>query len=360
VFVDQARIVVSGGRGGNGCVSFRREKYVPRGGPNGGRGGNGGSVVLVADPSLKALNTFRYKKTYTADRGRHGEGSNRAGRSGEDLIIKVPPGTVVESEDGRTVLADLARPGDRVTVATGGRGGRGNESFATSTHQAPRESEPGEPGEERVLLLELKLIADVGIVGYPNAGKSTLISHLSAARPKIADYPFTTLEPYLGVVDLGSFRSLIVADIPGLIEGAHTGQGLGIKFLRHVERTRVLIHLVDVSEGSGREPVHDLEVVNGELRAFSAALAAKPQIVAANKIDVLRDRSRLKALEARCAAADIRCLAVSAVSGKGLRALLEEAWTLLETARPDEHAGGDRGTLEATTRPAPDSGSGGT
>ncbi|HXH28624.1 MAG TPA: GTPase, partial [Candidatus Polarisedimenticolia bacterium] len=247
-----------------------------------------------------------------------------------------------------------------VRVAAGGLGGRGNESFATPTHQAPRESEPGKPGEERVLLLELKLIADVGIVGYPNAGKSTLISHISAARPKIAGYPFTTLEPNLGVVDLGGFRSFIVADIPGLIEGAHTGQGLGIRFLRHVERTRTLIHLVDVSEGSGRDPVRDLEVVNEELRAFSEALALKPQVVAANKIDALSDRSRLKALEGRCAAAGIRCLAVSAVTGKGLKTLLEEAWRLLETARSDERAGGDRGTLEVSADPAQGPGSGGT
>ncbi len=327
MLVDQARIHVAGGDGGNGCVSFRREKYVPRGGPNGGPGGDGGSVYLVADPSLKALNAFRVKRRFAAGRGRHGEGADRAGRDGRDLDIRVPPGTVVLSEDGATVIADLTTEGDRVLVAPGGRGGRGNAAFATSTHQAPRRAEPGEPGEERTLLLELKLIADAGIVGFPNAGKSTLIARISAARPKIADYPFTTLEPNLGVVDLGGFRTFVVADIPGLVEGAHTGTGLGIRFLRHVERTRVLIHLVDLAEASGRDPVRDLEVLNAELLAFGEALAAKPQVVAANKIDALSDRRRLKALEAHCRAAGTPVFAVSAVTGKGIRDLLEAVWS---------------------------------
>ena len=328
MLIDQAEIVVVGGRGGKGCVSFRREKFVPRGGPNGGPGGDGGSVFLAADPSLKGLNAFRYKKRFEAERGRHGEGSDRAGHDGQDLHIKVPPGTVVRDEDG-TIFADLSCPGDVVPVAAGGRGGRGNAAFATSTHQAPREAEPGTPGEERRLLLELKLIADVGIVGFPNAGKSTLISRISAARPKIAEYPFTTLQPNLGVVDLGEFRTFVVADIPGLIEGAHDGQGLGMKFLRHIERTRVLIHLVDVSEMSGRDPARDLEVVNGELRAFSEDLAKKPQVVAANKIDALAGRKRLDSLKARCAAAGVSMHAVSAVSGEGIRDLLEQVWSIL-------------------------------
>ena len=347
MLIDQATIVVAGGRGGNGCVSFRREKFVPRGGPNGGPGGDGGSVFVVADPSLKGLNAFRYKKRFEADRGRHGEGSDRAGQDGEDLSIKVPPGTVIRDERG-ILLADLSHSGDRVRVAAGGRGGRGNAFFATPTHQAPREAEPGTAGEEIRLVLELKLIADVGIVGFPNAGKSTLISRISSARPKIAAYPFTTLEPNLGVVDLGEFRTFVVADIPGLIEGAHHGHGLGMKFLRHVERTRLLIHLVDVSDMSGRDPSGDLDVVNAELRAFGEALGGKPQVVAASKIDALADRKQLSGLRARCEAAGVPFLAISAVSGEGVKDLLEEVWTLLA-------AQGD-GTAQTTTalRDTPD------
>lgn len=342
MLIDHARIVVTAGRGGNGCVSFRREKFVPRGGPDGGNGGTGGSIYLLCDPSVKGLNTFRYRKKFTADRGRPGEGSNRSGRNGKDLLIRVPPGTTISTEDGAELVADLTRPQQKVLVAAGGRGGRGNAVFATSTHQAPRESEPGAEGGERVLLLELKLIADAGIIGFPNAGKSTLISRVSAAHPKIADYPFTTLSPNLGVVDLDELRTFVLADIPGLIEGAHTGQGLGVQFLRHVERTRLLIHLVDVSEMSGRDPVHDLEVINGELAAFSEALAAKPQIVVANKIDALTDRTRLKALESHCAAAGLPFVAISGVSGKGIRDLLEEIWKWVSgsnrgaAARPTE------------------------
>jgi GTP-binding protein len=333
VLIDQAAIVVIGGHGGNGCVSFRREKFVPRGGPNGGPGGDGGSVYLVSDPSLKGLNAFRYRKRFSADRGRHGEGSDRAGRDGDDLYIKVPPGTVVV-DDNQTLLADLAASGAQVLVAMGGRGGRGNAAFATSTHQAPREAEPGEPGEERSLRLELKMIADVGLLGFPNSGKSTLISRISSAHPKIAAYPFTTLEPNLGVVDLGQYRTFVVADIPGLIEGAHHGQGLGIKFLRHIERTRVLVHLVDASEMSGRDPVHDLEIVNGELRAFSEALAGKPQVVAGSKIDAVSDRARIETLRARCAGEGVPFVALSAVSGEGIRELLEAVWSILDAGAP--------------------------
>ncbi|HYV84926.1 MAG TPA: GTPase ObgE [Patescibacteria group bacterium] len=333
MFIDQARIVVRGGPGGNGCVSFRREKFVPRGGPDGGQGGDGGDVFIVADRSLKGLNSLRFGKVWAADRGRHGEGSNRAGKDGGDLVVRVPPGTVVLSAEGTETLADLVHVGDRFLAAAGGRGGRGNASFATSTHQAPRESEPGTPGEERELLLELKLIADVGLVGFPNAGKSTFISAVSAARPKIADYPFTTLQPHLGVVDLGQFRSFVVADIPGLIEGAHSGHGLGTKFLRHVERTRVLLHLVDVSEASGRDPVRDLEIIDAELAAFSAPLARKPQIVVATKVDTRPPASRLEALERFCAGRGLPFHAVSAVSGEGVRVLLEALWPLVrETA----------------------------
>jgi GTP-binding protein len=323
MLVDQARIEVRGGAGGNGCVSFRREKFVPRGGPDGGPGGDGGDVWLLADRSLKGLNAFRYNRSWVADRGRHGEGSNRAGRDGEDLVVRVPPGTVVLADEDRSLLADLVHEGDRYLAAEGGRGGRGNSSFATSTHQAPRESEPGGAGEGRTLILELKLIADVGLVGFPNAGKSTLLARVSAARPRIADYPFTTLEPHLGVVDLGGYRGFVMADIPGLIEGAHTGHGLGIQFLRHVERTRLLVHLVDVSEASGRDPVHDLEVINAELAAFSAALAAKPQVVAATKIDTRPSPERVRALAEHCAARGLPFVAISAVSGDGVKELLE-------------------------------------
>jgi len=332
MLVDQARIVVRGGAGGNGCVSFRREKYVPRGGPDGGPGGDGGDVWLVADRSLKGLNAFRFNRVWEADRGRHGQGSNCAGRDGDDLVVRVPPGTVVLATDDQRLLADLVHEGDRYLAAAGGKGGRGNTSFATSTHQAPRESEPGVPGEERALLLELKTIADVGLIGYPNAGKSTLIARISAARPRIADYPFTTLEPHLGVVDLGQYRGFVVADIPGLIEGAHAGHGLGIKFLRHVERTRVLVHLVDVSEMTGRDPVRDLEVINGELRAFSAALADKPQVVAATKIDTRPAPGRLRALHDHCAARGVPFHAISSVSGEGIRDLLETLWPMVRDA----------------------------
>ncbi len=339
MFVDSARIAVRGGVGGNGCVSFRREKFVPRGGPDGGPGGDGGSLWLVADRSLKALNAFRYVRTYAADRGRHGEGSGRAGRDGEDRIVRVPPGTLITNAADGSILADLVHVGDRFLAAKGGKGGRGNASFATATHQAPRESEQGQPGEEREIVLELKLIADVGLVGFPNAGKSTLISRISAAHPKIADYPFTTLEPHLGVVDLGQYRTLVVADIPGLIEGAHAGHGLGVKFLQHVERTRVLLHLVDVSEASGRDPVRDYEIINSELASFSPDLAAKRQMVVATKSDTHPDAARTAALEARCRKEGVPYRVISAVTGEGVRELLESLWPLVQeeiTKKEDE------------------------
>src|SRR5579863_2387229 len=296
VFVDEAKIYVKGGNGGNGCIAFRREKFVPRGGPSGGDGGHGGSIYLEANPHDNTLLRYRYNREFKADRGRHGEGSNCSGHSGADMILSVPVGTVVSDQDTGELIADLTKPGERVLIAKGGRGGRGNQHFAKPWHQAPRESEDGQPGVERNLHLELKLLADVGLVGFPNAGKSTLISRISAAHPKIADYPFTTLEPNLGVVKMGDFRSFVVADIPGLIEGAHLGHGLGVQFLRHIERTRLLAHLVDVSESSGRDPVHDFETVMAELASFSDELAAKPMIVVATKMDVAQDPARVESL----------------------------------------------------------------
>src|SRR5216684_1949748 len=282
MFVDEAKIYVKAGDGGNGCVAFRREKFVPRGGPSGGDGGAGGTIFLEANPHDNTLLRYRFNREFRAERGRHGEGSNCTGHSGADLVLQVPVGTVVFDDETGEQLADLTEAGQRFTLARGGRGGRGNQHFAKPWHQAPRESEDGQPGEARHLRLELKLLADVGLVGFPNAGKSTLISRISAARPKIADYPFTTLEPNLGVVSTGTGaddkRSFVVAAIPGLIEGAHEGHGLGTQFLRHVERTRLLAHLVDVSEASGRDPVHDFEVVLGELESFSEDLARKPMM----------------------------------------------------------------------------------
>src|SRR6476620_5526239 len=302
MFVDEVDIHITAGNGGNGCLSFRREKFVPRGGPDGGDGGAGGSVYVVATPTKNTLIDFRFHPEFEARRGAHGQGSNKTGHSGSDLEVAVPIGTLVFEKNPDTgeltPLADLTAEGQRVLVARGGRGGRGNARFVSSTNRAPRRTEPGGSGEERNLRLQLKLIADVGLVGFPNAGKSTLISRVSAARPKIADYPFTTLTPNLGVVTLSDDRSFVVADVPGLIEGAHQGHGLGDRFLRHIERTKVLVHLVDVSGASGRDPVQDFEVIRNELRQFNPAVAAKPQIVAANKIDALDDPDRLSALRA--------------------------------------------------------------
>src|SRR5918996_398937 len=283
MFVDEVEIHVAGGHGGRGAMSFRREKFVPRGGPNGGDGGPGGSVFLVANANLNTLLSYRFQKKFEAGRGGHGEGSNRTGKTGEDIDLQVPIGTVVYERRGEEMLqiADMTEDGQRVLIAKGGLGGHGNASYATSTNRAPRKTQPGLPGEEKELRLHLKLLADVGLVGFPNAGKSTMISRISAARPKIADYPFTTLEPNLGVVEAGEYRSFVVADIPGLIEGAHEGAGLGIQFLRHIERTQLLAHLVDVSESSGRDPVSDFEIVMRELESFSEDLAGKPMILVA-------------------------------------------------------------------------------
>ena len=321
MFIDEVRIYVKAGDGGNGCLAFRREKYVPRGGPSGGDGGRGGDVVLVSNPHQNTLLHLRYNPEHKGERGRHGEGSNRTGHDGQQAVVEVPVGTIVYDEATGELLHDFTQPGERFTVAAGGRGGRGNARFATSTHQAPTEHEPGKPGEERRLRLELKLLADVGLVGFPNAGKSTLISRISAARPKIADYPFTTLEPHLGVVRLDDFRSYVVADIPGLIEGAHLGHGLGTQFLRHIERTRLLAHLVDVSEASGREPVSDFETVMEELASFNPALAAKPMIVVATKMDAAQDTARVESLERLAEQRGLPLFRISSVTGEGVDGL---------------------------------------
>ncbi len=340
MFVDHARVFVSAGAGGNGCMSFRREKYVPRGGPDGGDGGDGGSVLLRADADLSTLVPFRFQRLFRARRGQHGMGSNRHGRNGEDLVVKVPPGTSIYDEAGTTLVADLRRPDDEFVAAKGGRGGRGNARFATSTNQAPRRADPGEAAEERWLNLELKLLADVGLVGFPNAGKSTLISRISDAHPKIADYPFTTLTPHLGVVDAGESRSFVVADIPGLIQGAARGAGLGTRFLRHVERTRLLLHLVDVSPESEREPVERLEIIETELASAVGDLAKKPQMILATKLDTLPPegpgRERLEALARYCGGRGLPFAAISAVSGVGIEALVREvARMLLALPKPE-------------------------
>ena len=318
MFIDEARILVKAGDGGNGCLAFRREKYVPRGGPSGGDGGRGGDIFLVSTEHQNTLIQFRFNPEHKAQRGRHGEGSDCTGAEGYSIDLKVPVGTVVYDEATGERLHDFTTAGERFLIARGGRGGKGNARFATSTHQAPTEHEPGKPGQERRLRLELKLLADVGLVGFPNAGKSTLISRISAARPKIAAYPFTTLEPQLGVVSLDDFRSFVVADIPGLIEGAHLGHGLGVQFLRHIERTRLLAHLVDVSEASGREPAHDFETVMAELASFSEDLAAKPMVVVATKMDAAQDPARVEALRQVAAERGLAFFEISSVTGQGL------------------------------------------
>ena len=338
MFVDEVEIQITAGDGGRGCLSFRREKFVPRGGPDGGDGGRGGSVYLVATPRLNTLVTYRFHPEFRAERGAHGEGSNRTGRSGADLTLEVPVGTVAREDadapdDGR-VIADLVESEQRVLIARGGRGGRGNARFASPTNRAPRRTEPGQPGETRRLTLTLKLLADAGLVGFPSAGKSTLIARVSAAHPKIAAYPFTTLSPHLGVVSLSGDRSFVLADVPGLIEGAHAGLGLGHQFLRHLERTKVLIHLIDVSSESGRDPVDDFDVIRRELELFppgaepgqAAALADKPQVAAANKIDALDDPSRLARLAAHVERHGLELYPISAVTGEGVPALLEAVW----------------------------------
>jgi GTP-binding protein len=319
-FVDEADIRIQAGGGGNGCLAFRREKYVPRGGPSGGDGGDGGDVVIESSERHNTLIHFRFHPEHKAGRGGHGEGSNRHGKRGRDIVLRVPVGTVVMDADSGEQLADFDRLGVRQVLAHGGRGGRGNARFATSTNRAPRRVEPGQAGEARHLRLELKLLAEVGLVGFPNVGKSTLIAVLSSARPKIANYPFTTLTPNLGVVAIDDEHSFVMADIPGLIEGAHAGAGLGDQFLRHIERTRVLAHLVDVSDFSGRDPVQDVEVIESELREFGAGLAEKPALLVASKMDVA-SAAKLKALRAYCRERRRKLYPISAATGEGVAAL---------------------------------------
>jgi GTP-binding protein len=322
MFIDRAKIHVKAGDGGNGVTAFRREKFVPRGGPSGGDGGRGGSVWVEADESLNTLLHLRYNPEHKAERGKHGEGSNRHGKDGEDVIVKVPVGTQLYDAGSNELLFDFTEPGQRFLAAQGGKGGWGNSHFATPTRRAPKFHYNGRPGEERELQLELKLIADVGLVGFPNAGKSTLISVISAAKPKIADYPFTTLEPNLGVVDLGDYRTFVVADIPGLIEGASEGAGLGDRFLRHVERTKLILHLVDVSSLSGRDPADDYRVIDRELANYNRDLADRPQIVVATKIDAIDEPERLERLKREADADGKEFFAISSVTGAGVKELV--------------------------------------
>jgi GTPase len=380
MFVDEVEIEIAAGDGGRGAMSFRREKFVPRGGPDGGDGGSGGSVYVVASPHVNTLVQYRFHPEHRAERGKHGQGAKRSGAMGKDLELEVPIGTLVFAKNrahGRisaeahgeqmsdeperphapmrpstdapeadwVLVADLTEAGQRALVARGGKGGLGNAHFATSTNRAPRKSQPGLPGEVKAVRLHLKLLADVGLVGFPNAGKSTLISRISAARPKIADYPFTTLTPNLGVVTMSDDRSFVVADVPGLIEGAHEGHGLGDRFLKHLERTKVLVHVIDVSGLSGRQPASDLDVLRHELSRFNEDLASKPQIVAANKIDALTDESLIAPLEARARALDLPFYRISAVTGAGLDALLEAAWPLICASREATAGASSEGSI---------------
>ena len=329
MFIDRVKIKVKAGDGGDGVTAFRREKFIPRGGPSGGDGGVGGSVWMESNEGLNTLLHLRYNPEHKAERGRHGEGSNRYGKDGEDAIVKVPIGTQVFDPETNELLFDFTEPGQRYLAAKGGKGGWGNSHFTTSTRQAPKFHYNGRPGGVRELQLELKLIADVGLVGFPNAGKSTLISVISAAKPKIADYPFTTLEPNLGVVDMGDFRTFVVADIPGLIEGASTGAGLGDRFLRHVERTKLMLHLVDVSSLSGRDPVSDYEIINRELANYDENLGSRPQIVVATKIDSLDEPERLEALKKRAKKDRKPFFAISAVTNTGVKELVAALSTAL-------------------------------
>jgi GTP-binding protein len=339
MFVDEVDFLVAAGDGGRGCMAFRREKFVPLGGPSGGDGGDGGSVFLVASPHMNTLVSYRFHPEYRAQRGQHGMGSNMHGKNGKDRVLDVPVGTTVLEvpEDGGepVEVADLTVAGERFRIAAGGQGGRGNARFVSSTNRAPRRTDPGIPGEVKKLRLKLKLLADVGLVGFPNAGKSTLIARISAAKPKIADYPFTTLTPHLGVVALSDDRSFVVADVPGLIEGAHRGLGLGHQFLRHLERTRLLIHLIDVSGATERDPVVDFDTIRRELEMYRPELADKPQLAAANKMDVVADPDAVDRLEAHLATLRVPFYRISAVTGEGVGRLVEAMWHHLSTPSPD-------------------------
>jgi len=343
-FVDEVMIRVEAGDGGNGCASFRREKYVPRGGPSGGDGGDGGSVVLTVDPGLATLLDLAYPQTLRAGRGQHGRGKEQHGKRGADLVLRVPAGTLVYDADGGELLGDLRAAGEPLVVARGGRGGRGNVHFATSTNQAPRRAEPGTPGTQRNLRLELRVLADAGLLGFPNVGKSTLIRAVSAARPRVADFPFTTLVPHLGVVRVDDDTSFVLADVPGLIPGAHAGQGLGTRFLRHLARTAVLVHLLDVSGLTGRDPVADYDAINRELELTSPRLAAKPQIVVAGKLDLAETRARLPAVRDAFAGRGISLHAVSGATGEGTAALTSVVAEAVRRAR----ASGETAAAAAT------------
>jgi GTPase len=339
MFVDEVEIHVRGGDGGRGCISFRREKFVPRGGPDGGDGGDGGSVLLEADEGLTTLLDFRYRRHYAAPRGGHGQGSDRHGANGTSLVLRVPVGTIARERAGGRLLGDLTTHGQRLVVAAGGKGGRGNARFATSIRRAPRRADPGRPGEERWLRLELRLLADVGVVGFPNAGKSTLVARLSAARPKIADYPFTTLVPTLGLVKVDDTRSFVIADVPGLIPGAAKGKGLGLRFLRHLERTRVLVHLLDLDPQTGRDPVEDWRQVQVELRAYSPELAKRPQLVVANKVDLPGSEAALRRVETLAHRQRLPLERISARTGQGLDVLRQTLAAMLTTAAPARSTG---------------------
>lgn len=330
MFIDSAKIYVKAGNGGNGIVSFHREKYIAAGGPDGGDGGKGGDVIFIVDEGVRTLADFRYRKHYKAEAGKDGGPSNMTGRNGKDLVIKVPPGTIVKDEETGRILADLTRPGQTAVIAKGGKGGKGNQHFATPTRQVPNFAKSGEPGEERWVLLELKLLADVGLIGYPNVGKSTILSRVSAARPKIADYHFTTIEPNLGVVSLDIGESFVIADIPGLIEGAHQGIGLGHEFLKHVERTKLLIHVVDIAAIEGRDPLEDFEVINRELKEYNPTLAERPQVVAANKIDITGAMERFEEFRKVIEAKGFKVFPISAASGKGMKELMSHVGEMLK------------------------------
>jgi GTP-binding protein len=332
MFVDQVKVFLKAGKGGNGCISFRREKYVPKGGPDGGRGGDGGSIFLISDPNLNTLSYFRFHPHIKAEKGGHGEGNNRTGKKGEDIYLKVPIGTVVKDAKTNETLFDFTLPNQIFLAAKGGKGGRGNASFVSPTNRAPRKFEPGKPGEERILILELKLIADVGLIGFPNVGKSTLVSKISSARPLIADYPFTTLHPHLGVVDVDEENSFVVADLPGLIEDAHKGKGLGIKFLKHVERTKMLVHIIDISPYIERDPIEDYHIIMNELKSFNPILINRPQILVANKIDLIKeekDKYKLNKLNAFAKEKNIPFIAISALKGIELKKLIKEIHSML-------------------------------